>query len=365
MEGDNKIKAEEARFNKEIIRFNSNRTFISVAFICLFLGRLFRSCQPLLASRLFVVRCRDAVPFLPFSCFKGRMTNVMRIIKIVGGLALGLLLCWGLIVRLNIQPADALRLMTQLSWPSVVGVFLLTGLMAWTGAHKWSLWAQAFAGPSPEKTETPNYLRHMIWQSWIGQFVPPSLAVIVGRGMAERHGASFRQGALSGVYDQAMEFLFLSAMLVASVAVLWFKKDFLTFVVLSLLGWAMAYGLVYLIARKVRPFLCFYLPRLMLWSMVRVALTVARLVLGAPALGLSIDLLSIAAASSVVALLALIPLTPGNLGIAEWGWVGVLSFAGNDAFQAGLLALGFRVLVLVVQTLLLMGYEAYVLCRRH
>lgn len=78
-----------------------------------------------------------------------------------------------------------------------------------------------------------------------------------------------------------------------------------------------------------------------------------RLVAGAPALGLVIDPVSIAAAAPVVALVMVLPLTPGNLGIAEWSWVGVLVYGGVNAVDVGLMAVGFRVLIIVVQSLLL------------
>ena len=290
------------------------------------------------------------------------MNHFLRFLKITVGLVLGLGLCVALVWRLGVSQEDVLRLVSGVSGLHVAIVFLLTALLAWSGARKWALWSEALcaAGQKTECESAPPYLRHMIWQSWLGQFVPPSLAVILGRGMAEKKETSFRSGAISGTLDQAMEFLFLAALLPAGIAVLWFHKGFAEFLGLTALGWFLAATTTYVVARQVRPAWCFYLVRLMGWSMLRVALTVLRLVWGAPALGLSIDLLAIAAASPVVALLALIPLTPGNLGLAEWGWVGALAFAGTNPLEAGLLALGFRLLVLVAQTLLLGGYEAYV-----
>ncbi len=56
-----------------------------------------------------------------------------------------------------------------------------------------------------------------------------------------------------------------------------------------------------------------------------------------------------------MAFVALLPLTPGNLGTAEWGWVGVLTLAGEGAVEAALLALGTRLLALVAQSAVLVG----------
>jgi len=296
------------------------------------------------------------------------MKRLFSLIKILFGLALGGGLCAALVVRLGLSTADGARLWDGVSWPSVLGVLALTHLLAWSGAHKWALWSRALYcnRQAGEETAPPSgsCFRAMVVQSWAGQFVPPSLAIILGRGMADRQQASFKRGVLSGTLDQAMEFLFLCAILPAGVGVLWFGWGADLFFLLATCGVCLAALFVYLVAYHARRGWCAFLPSLMLWSVLRVVLTVARLVLGAPALGLPIDLLAIAAASPVVALLALIPLTPGNLGLAEWGWVGVLSFAGTPAAQAGLLALGFRVLVLVAQTLLLIGSEVYVLYRR-
>jgi uncharacterized membrane protein YbhN (UPF0104 family) len=91
--------------------------------------------------------------------------------------------------------------------------------------------------------------------------------------------------------------------------------------------------------------------------LLRVLVTGVRLVVGVPALSLAISWTAVAMAGPLVALLAVIPLTPGNLGIAEWGWVGVLSWAKENPLDAGLLAMGFRVLVLIAQTLLLAAGE--------
>ena len=296
------------------------------------------------------------------------MERITTLAKIIFGLALGGGLCAALILRLDVQPADAQRLFAGLSWFPVAGIFVLTFLLAWSGARKWQAWSQALyctgAGteiPSPQ----PSYFRAMVFQSWVGQFVPPSLAIILGRGMVDRAHASFRSGVMSGTLDQAREFLFLLALLPAGFAVLWFKQSASLFFLFSFLGTVFTAAFIFLVAYHVRRGWCAFLPALMAWSILRVALTVARLVLGAPALGVHVDLLLIASAAPVVALLALIPLTPGNLGIAEWGWVGVLSFAGTPALEAALLALGFRVLVLVAQTLLLLGSEVDVLrCRK-
>ncbi|NTU77465.1 MAG: hypothetical protein HGA90_06615, partial [Alphaproteobacteria bacterium] len=222
-----------------------------------------------------------------------------------------------------------------------------------------SLWDEALHGEKGREPTEGFFRRHFAWQNWLGQFVPPTLAIVLGRSWFSRHqaGIGWRGGAGSGVYDQGMEFILLAGLLPASWLALEHSASRLVITLAALTGLLGAGGTIFL-GRKYLPRLnpSFLLP-LLLWSALRVVLTVARLATGVLALGLSLNLINGMAASPVVTLLALLPLTPGNLGLAEWGWVGVLKFAGEDATAAALYALGFRLLMLAAQSLLLAAQE--------
>lgn len=284
-------------------------------------------------------------------------------LRVLIGSALGVGLCVLLIIRLDVRAGDALRLWSGLSWSWCGIVFLLSAALLWTGAHKWALWAQGLH-QMPEPSDG-YFLRHFVWQNWVAQFVPPSVAIVVGRGVAHKvtGDGSFKKGAVGGLYDQAMEFTLLAGLLPVGLGVLMGGAGGMDFLVGGAFG-MFASGLVlYLFLFWFRPVLRSALPALLFWSALRVLLVVVRLALGGAALGIPIDPLVIAAAAPAVAFLAILPLTPGNLGIAEWGWVGILTLAGQEAQDVALLALGFRLLILVVQSLLLGGYEAYVRLR--
>lgn len=274
----------------------------------------------------------------------------------LGSLAAGFLLCLALVARLDVQTHDWAQLLRSLSGPWIGGVVVLTGLLWWSGARKWAVLAVALHGEAAREPKRGFFLRHFAWQNWIGQFVPPALAIVAGRSWAARHmeGVSLRAGAGNAVFDQAVEFILLAGLLPAAWLVLNEHKAWTVWVPVAVFGMAGATSVTALLCRgalrSVRPFLGAILG----WSALRVLLTLARLVVAAPALGLAINLVSIAAAAPVVALLALLPLTPGNLGLAEWGWTGVLIYAGTDSLAAGLYALGFRLLMFAVQSVLLM-----------
>ncbi len=273
------------------------------------------------------------------------------------GLTVGLALCVGLILHLDVREADWRRLLYGLSWPWVVVIALLTIALWGSGARKWALWAKALHGNAGKEPAPGFFFRHFAWQNWFGQFMPPSLAIILGRSWATRHmpDVNWRAGAGNAFYDQLMEFALLTALLPAAVLILWRHVDVWVWAPVAVLGLLGTSAIIFFLNRffwrSLRPFML----SLLAWSALRVLLTVARLVVAAPALGLAIEPVVIAAAAPVVALLFLIPLTPGNLGVAEWGWAGLLAFAGTEPVSAGLLALGTRLLMLVVQSVLIIG----------
>jgi len=285
------------------------------------------------------------------------MNKLQPWVRVGAGLFLGLVLCVALILHLDVREADWARLLQGLSWPWIIVVVLLTIALWGSGARKWALWAEALHGEAGKEPAPGFFFRHFAWQNWFGQFVPPSLAIILGRSWASRHmpGVNWREGAGNAFYDQLMEFVLLAAFLPAAVLILWYQAVVQVWAPVALAGLLAVGGIVLLLGRLFPRVPRRFLMPLLLWSALRVLLTIARLIVGAPALGLLIDPVAIAAAAPVVALLFLIPLTPGNLGVAEWGWAGVLTFAGTEPVSAGLLAVGFRLLMFVVQTVLILG----------
>jgi hypothetical protein len=281
----------------------------------------------------------------------------MKLVYAFASFASGLLLCVALVLHLQVRTGDWVRLLNGLSWPWVLVVTVLTVLLWWSGARKWALWSLALHGEAGGEPSSGFFFRNFAWQNWAGQFVPPPLAIILGRGWATRHmpGVSMRAGAGNATLDQALEFLLLAGFLPAAVLVLHQHASWIVWGPVAGLGMAGVASAVWFFRSRLPIGSNAFLLPILGWSAGRVLLTVTRLVVCAPALGLAIDPSSIMAAAPVVALLALIPLTPGNLGIAEWGWAGVLTYAGASPVDASLLAVGARLLLLVVQSLLIVG----------
>jgi hypothetical protein len=284
---------------------------------------------------------------------------IRRWLVALSGMAAGLLLCWALIARLGLRAEDWMRPYHALSWTWTGIIALVTAFLWWSGARKWAIWSRAMHGAAGAEPLPRFFMRHYAWQNWIGLFVPPQLAIILGRSWAVRHmpGVGWRAGVGNAFYDQLMEFVFLAGLLPAAGLVLLYHVDGTVWLPVAAGGMLAAGGAMWLLRSRIPAGASPFLFSLLAWSAARVILTVISYVLGAWALRLAIDPSHIVAAAPLVAGLVLIPLTPGNLGLAEWGWTGVLALAGTNAAAAGLFALGFRVLMLVVQSALLIVHE--------
>jgi len=103
-----------------------------------------------------------------------------------------------------------------------------------------------------------------------------------------------------------------------------------------------------LLGAKILP--RYVLPVVMFWSWLRVTLITLRLVAGAQVFSLPIASSAIAYAMPLATLTVVIPITPGNLGVSEWGWTYALGLWQVDHTQAALYLISFRLLALAVQS---------------
>lgn len=255
---------------------------------------------------------------------------------------------------------DWKNLIAGLSWPWLWISLLLSGLHIVTGADKWRLWALAQHG----KADQPYvYLRRFGWQVWIGQFVPLPVAVIAGRGIsaARDKNLSWHSASLNGAWDQLFELLAMVCLIPVAAGALLRNEDPMIWsglIATSLI----CYALWFLGMRRWGArWLQHHLLRLMLYSQLRVLIMIARHLALTLAIALPVSLLMVAAAMPVLTLLSLIPFTPGNLGIAEWGWVGLLGWVGENPSTVALYVICVRILVYLMQTfwlLLILGYNA-------
>ncbi len=289
------------------------------------------------------------------------MTTLRRLLIAIAGLGLGGALCFSVFSKAQSGLDDWMALGSSLSFIHCLVVFVVSHALMVSGARKWAILSHALHGEDGREPSERFFLRHYLWQNWIGQFVPPSLSIVLGRAWAARAMPQLRlrSGLWNGILDQALEFALLLSFVGGSFFV--FAAGGVVAFLAGAGGGVAVLALAAWIAQRWMPDgLRAALWPLFGWSCVRAALTVLRLVVGVHALGLFLSPLKVAALAPLVSVLALIPLTPGNLGIAEWGWQAGLVWVGEGVVAATLYAAAFRVLILVVQTLLLGLNEAYV-----
>ncbi len=265
----------------------------------------------------------------------------------IGGIGLGLALCWFLAAHLDLDATKAAALLATPNWFAILGVLLLSWLLLEAGARKWSCLDRRHDHRQPQ----PHgyYLGHMAWQTWLAQILPTAATLILGRALVTQVATerNWRRGFKSALIDQLSELFIILAFIPAS---LWQLSQDIPFAL-----W-LGTGLITTIAATqigIKLWPKYVLLDVVLWSAVRVALITLRLVLGAAAFSLPLAAASVAYATPLATLAVLIPLTPGNLGISEWSWTYTLTLWHEDPATAALYALGFRVLIFLTQTLLL------------
>ncbi len=88
---------------------------------------------------------------------------------------------------------------------------------------------------------------------------------------------------------------------------------------------------------------------MMVLSTARFVLVIVRLICGAWALGIAIPAVTVAYATPVVTMSALLMFTPANLGIAEWSWAYVLTLWGVPMATGVLYGVSYRILIFAAQ----------------
>jgi hypothetical protein len=265
------------------------------------------------------------------------------------GLTLGLALCASLAGHVQLN-ADALTgLLAKVDPFAACGALLLSVVMLETGARKWSWLDRHFDGHAPKPHR--YYLRHYLWQNWLAQILPGTVALILGRALVTHvaEEKNWKRGLRSGLIDQLSELFILLAFIPATLWQLWAQgswESWLAFGMASLLaaGW---------LGHRLVP--RYVLPVVLFWSFLRIGAITLRLILGAQVFALAIPAAVVAYATPVATLTALLPLTPGNLGLAEWGWTYTLQLWDVPAVTGALYVLSFRILVFALQSLLLLA----------
>lgn len=265
------------------------------------------------------------------------------------GLTLGVALCYSLAGHVQLNAAALTGLLNHIDPLAVCGALLLSVVMLETGARKWAWLDRHFDGHAVKPHH--YYLRHYLWQNWLAQILPGTVALILGRALVTHVGAekNWKRGLRSGLIDQLSELFILLAFVPATVWQLFAHGSWAVWLLLGL-GCLLFSGWV---GHKLLP--RYVLPVVLFWSFLRIGAITLRLIMGVQVFALAIPAAVVAYATPVATLTALLPLTPGNLGLAEWGWTYTLQLWEVPVATGALYVFSFRILVFALQSLLLLA----------
>lgn len=285
------------------------------------------------------------------------------VVTLLLGLALIVALFYG--QSLNLKTLAALRI----DWPFAIGMIACSYLYIALGAWKWQAISRQWYGEAPSFTFHLNQMAQvMLW----GQFLPLPVATAIQRAAVMRIEQSkpVAQGLAHAAYDLGFDFVIVFALAPLTLLQLHFDFSWLCWTALGVGGFAFLWLLLFfsepllrLLAKCVGPQTRATLeawqhhglmqPHFMTFMLsigtARFAVSILRLCLGAAALGLELPWDAIAYTTPLATLPSLIPITPANLGVAEWSWAYLLSLWQVPVALGALFATGFRLLTLAVQ----------------
>lgn len=300
---------------------------------------------------------------------------------ILGECALALLLVTALVVAGDIDGETVSAVLVRLrGWPAAA-VLALAAAQVYLSARKWAYVLGLHGDHAPRPTSF--YLRHTATGMLLGQVLPTQVGTAAMRAAALHASGTARPlvtGTYTSLFEQAFDVLVPLALVPASLLAVYLGWRASGWVVAAGLGVALgALGVAVLgacaaRARRAPAWLgalrrrwhlehagealrALLTPRalLTLWSLsaLRYALVLLRTALVAQALGLGAATWQVAMAAPVVQCVALAAVTPGALGVVEWGWVGLLqAWAGATLARAAEFALAMRLSFLLALALL-------------
>lgn len=308
------------------------------------------------------------------------------------GIALILLLSFFLDYDLLEIPSEIVR--TNLFFVALIA--LSTLFHFWITALKWRLVTESIA---PEADFRGKYFLYTSLNHLAAQVIPHPISTLSVRSLSLRFGAQLplRKGALSSVYDlffdltitvlalfasilaltgllnpiQAIMFFLLELILCGTAISLFTKRLVLSFLRIGsrvpMLRGVMKKSMLSAdsLEEKDLPLLGVQqTARLFVLSIIRYGNLVLRTWLVIPASGLALAFYPVAFALPVILLASIISITPANLGITEWTWVGVLIAFSVASAVAVKYALLRRILILFSILLINAGVLIFMLLKR-
>lgn len=246
-------------------------------------------------------------------------------------------------------------------------------------------WQMVLASISAEPTKQPGLRLSLLLAGLAAvaaQFLPLVVATPVLRSLAARYatGMSIVDGALASVIEQAFDvlaflLLFVPTLFVFSLALAGVGVGFATWIAVA----ALAGGSVFLLlgagperilGRLVRRVLraerwaavlqaiagidVRLQRRMLCLSLLRNGAILARVMIIAAAAGFTLPVVHLVYGHTIVQASQLAAITPGNLGLAEWTWVGALGYLGHETAMVAIFALTLR-MVSIVSYILVAG----------
>ena len=260
-------------------------------------------------------------------------------------------------------------------WGGIVLIVLSTALHCQLTAYKWRMVTRLTDPEADSGQRIFGYFSTLI--ALLGQVLPLQVAVLVGRSVVMKKYAQvpIRRSASGAVYDQFFDVLIPLVMVIPIVLVIPGWISFTTGMVLSFIfliavggcilgfGERFVLGVLHAIAKvlpekfsqrlNVRSILSGtsqivqddFMFKLYFWSSIRYLNLVFRAFLISWTLIMGIDFSVVLFSNSAVMFTVLLNFVPGALGVAEWGWVGMLTLAEIPAELAMRYAVWNRVLI--------------------
>jgi uncharacterized membrane protein YbhN (UPF0104 family) len=238
-------------------------------------------------------------------------------------------------------------------------------------AYKWCIVLSVMAS---EQTRVPGARLSLVLASLtavVAQVLPLYVAAPALRSAVARYalGTPVIEGALASAVEQAFDVMAFSLFLVPTLVIFGFvvagfEPGFTTWIVAAALVLMAAFaflgsalsgvggtlgGVLWLRGASAtwsRAFSAIDAPlqrRLLMLSLIRYGAILSRVVVVIVAAGFAIPLVHVVYGHSVVQAAQLAAVTPGNLGLAEWTWVGALGYLGHDLATIAVFSLTLRV----------------------
>lgn len=250
------------------------------------------------------------------------------------------------------------------------------------GTWKWLLVLRTTTGEAGGQSGFLNALLTTTIGELLGQVMPVQAGIALSRSVAGRFGVGSGARANLGttVYEQVFDAIVLAGaaltgivglalrppplgwvVLVALAAtcslVVSLRFTFLARIAVRIIGFCLSRqatwrGKLDALADRAGQFDARVLAKLGLLSLLRYVANLGRVAVLVAGVGLSPYTEPAIIAFPLILVIALIPITPGNLGIMEWSWSAVLVSAGAPISAAGLFAIVARVVSLLAAVLI-------------